>query len=198
MSTLKEFKNGDLSVRVASLEELKQLLEISKVRAEIYQGFRFPISIICHKNGMGFGFARLENDISFKDFFADINPAITEHLIKDNKVIIKLSNGRVGVAKCNPDDKFDIATGTELAVKRAYGIEKEDKPFKVGDKVRYIGEMSIFNLNGKKGTIIGLCGRWLCVELDNDVKGHDCDGMGKGGYCLYILPKNLKLIGGKK
>lgn len=50
-------------------------------------------------------------------------PTIAEHIITDNKTVIKLSNGRVGIARCNPEDEFNVLTGTEIALKRAYGIE---------------------------------------------------------------------------
>lgn len=50
---------------------------------------------------------------------------IVEHLIRDNKTIIKLSNGKVGIAKCNPDDKFDAAIGAAVALARAYGNDPE-------------------------------------------------------------------------
>ena len=97
--------------------------------------------------------------ISYQEFLKRINqeflkrveqdyPTITEHLIRGNNVIIKLSNGKVGVARCNPTDKFDIAIGTELAVKRAYGTEKYvindygtetiNDELKVGDIVRVV------------------------------------------------------------
>lgn len=75
-------------------------------------------------------------------------PTITEHIIRDNKIIIKLDNGKVGVARCHPDDEFDIFAGTKLAIERAYGKESKDKSerksnqgedtqFKVGDRVQF-------------------------------------------------------------
>lgn len=58
-------------------------------------------------------------------------PTIVEHLIKGNKVIVKLSNGKVGVAACSPEDKFDEYEGLKLAIDRAYGkvpgFKKESK-----------------------------------------------------------------------
>jgi hypothetical protein len=48
-------------------------------------------------------------------------PTIVEHLVKGNKVIVKLSNGKVGVAACSPEDEFDICEGLKLAIDRAYG-----------------------------------------------------------------------------
>ena len=72
------------------------------------------------------------------------------HIVNKNAVIVKLDNGRKGVAKCSPDDKFNLAFGTALAVARAYGDKeteakllsepsepnKEKPKFKVGELVR--------------------------------------------------------------
>ena len=68
-------------------------------------------------------------------------------IVNKNAVIVKLGDGRKGVAKCSPDDKFNIAFGTALAVARAYGDKeteakllaepvKEEPKFKVGELVR--------------------------------------------------------------
>src|SRR5574344_1023296 len=46
---------------------------------------------------------------------------IQKHIVNKNTVIVILDGGRKGVAKCSPDDKFNIAFGTALAVARAYG-----------------------------------------------------------------------------
>ncbi len=78
-----------------------------------------------------------ENDL-FKDvtfpyldyrFFEKVDTApvtITKHLIRGNKTIIKLSNGKVGIAKCDPADKFDAVVGATIATLRAYGKNTED------------------------------------------------------------------------
>lgn len=50
-------------------------------------------------------------------------PTIVEHLIRGNKTIVKLSNGKVGVAKCSPEDEFDYYEGLRIATARAYGKE---------------------------------------------------------------------------
>ena len=82
-------------------------------------------------------------------YIAENRPNIT-HIVKKNTVIIKLADGRKGVAKCSPDDKFNLAFGTALAVARAYGDKeteakllaepsepvKEKPTFKVGELVR--------------------------------------------------------------
>ena len=45
--------------------------------------------------------------------------------IKGNKVIAK-KDGKVGIAKCSPEDEFDIFIGVKLAIDR---LEKECKPY---------------------------------------------------------------------
>jgi len=53
-------------------------------------------------------------------------------LIKDNKVIAKMGN-KIGIAKCSPEDEFDIFTGARLAIDR---LEEKCKPYswlKYGD-----------------------------------------------------------------
>lgn len=75
---------------------------------------------------------------------------IQRHIINKNAVVIILNDGRKGVAECSPDDKFNLAFGTALAVARAYGDKeteakllaepsepvKEEPKFKVGELVR--------------------------------------------------------------
>ena len=75
---------------------------------------------------------------------------IQRHIVNKNTVIVKLGDGRKGIAKCSPDDKFNLAFGTALAVARSYGDKeteakllaepsepvKEKPKFKVGELVR--------------------------------------------------------------
>ena len=56
----------------------------------------------------------------------DTRPLIVGHLIRGNKTIVKLSNGKVGVARCHPDDTFDIYEGLRVATARAYGKPVEE------------------------------------------------------------------------
>lgn len=75
---------------------------------------------------------------------------IQKHIVNKNTAVVILQDGRKGVAKCSPDDKFNLAFGTALAVARAYGDKeteakllaepsetvKEEPKFKVGELVR--------------------------------------------------------------
>ena len=53
-----------------------------------------------------------------------VEPATIEmHIVRGNKTVVRLSNGKVGVAKCNPQDAFDVYEGLRIATARAYGKE---------------------------------------------------------------------------
>ena len=62
-------------------------------------------------------------------------PTVVEHLVKGNKTIVKLSNGKVGVAACSPEDEFDPYEGFRLASARAYGKEE---PFKKKNVIKEV------------------------------------------------------------
>lgn len=72
---------------------------------------------------------------------------VVEHLIEGNKTIVKLSNEKVGIAECSPDDEFDEYEGLRIATARAYGKEPfpkaeekknpKNEPFKVGERVQF-------------------------------------------------------------
>ena len=51
---------------------------------------------------------------------------IQRHIINKNAVVIILNDGKKGIAKCSPDDKFNLAFGTALAVARAYGDKETE------------------------------------------------------------------------
>lgn len=96
--------------------------------------------------------ANKEDRFAINEKYCDLlnEVAIAEHIITPEAVIIKLDDGRKGIAKCNPTDKFNLAFGTALAVVRAYGDKetgakllaapaapvKEKPKFKVGELVR--------------------------------------------------------------
>lgn len=89
------------------------------------------------------------DEYTVEEEFFDLvqNNQIQRHIINKNAVVIILNDGRKGVAKCSPDDKFNLAFGTALAVARAYGDKeteakllsepvKEEPKFKIGELVR--------------------------------------------------------------
>ena len=123
---------------------------------------------------------------------AENRPNIT-HIVNKNAVIVKLDDGRKGIAKCSPDDKFNLAFGTALAVARAYGDKeteakllaepsepvKEEPKFKVGELVRIrqwddmekeFGTNTLGTINTQQGFLRKmepLCGKYAEItELD--------------------------------
>lgn len=89
-------------------------------------------------------------EVNRRYFVHDSKNNIDDHRIEGNVITVILDGGRKGVAKCSPDDKFNLAFGTALAVARAYGDKeteakllaeprepvKEEPKFKVGELVR--------------------------------------------------------------
>lgn len=51
--------------------------------------------------------------------------------VKDNKTTVTLDDGRVGVARCNPCDKFDIVTGIRVALD---DIERKSRKLSILEK----------------------------------------------------------------
>ena len=88
---------------------------------------------------------------------------IVEHLVKDRKTIVKLSNGKVGVAVCSPEDEFDIYEGLRLATERAYGkaepykkpssVKEVERKAKVGEYVKIVTPMLTRGIY-KKGDVL--------------------------------------------
>ena len=71
-------------------------------------------------------------------YIAENRPNIT-HIVDKNAVIVNLDGGRKGIAKCSPDDKFNLAFGTALAVARAYG-DKETEAKLVAEPSKSVKE----------------------------------------------------------
>ena len=142
-------------------------------------------------------------------YIAENRPNIT-HIVKKNTVIVKLGDGRKGIAKCSPDDKFNLAFGTALAVARAYGDKeteakllaepsepvKEEPKFKVGELVRIrqwddmekeFGLDTDDDIDCSEHFIKNmkpLCGKYAeIVRLNGslvELKFFNCDDLGKG------------------
>ena len=119
------------------------------------------------------------------------NNQIQRHIVNKNTVIVKLDDGKTGISKCSPDDKFNIAFGTALAVARAYGDKeteakllaepvKEEPKFKVGelvrirqwdDMVKEFGTRSTGSVNCKYGfadDMKPLCGKYAEITKIRD------------------------------
>ena len=111
---------------------------------------------------------------------------IQKHIVNKNTAVVILQDGRKGIAKCSPADKFNLAFGTALAVARAYGDKeteakllaepsepvKEEPKFTVGELVRIrqwddmakefgiSGSGSILTLHGFVVNMKPLCGKY--------------------------------------
>jgi hypothetical protein len=73
--------------------------------------------------------------------------------------------------------------------------------FKIGDRVRAIGEVDGINLAGKTGRVIRVDGKifQLCVEFDESIPyGHNADSRGKNGHCRWGREHEFELIENKK
>lgn len=143
---------------------------------------------------------------------------IITHIVNKNTVIVKLDDDRKGIAKCSPDDKFNIAFGTALAVARAYGDKeteakllaepvKEEPKFKVGELVRIrqwddmekeFGTTASGTVNCKCGftvTMKPLCGKYAEIKdfsVDDIVFLHffNCDdSVEKWNYSTDMIEK---------
>ena len=134
---------------------------------------------------------------------------IQKHIVNENIVIVILGDGRKGIAKCSPADKFNLAFGTALAVARAYGDKeteakllaepvepvKEKPKFKVGELVRIrqwddmekeFGVDSMGDINSLVAFVTSmkpLCGKYAeIVRLNGslvELKFFNCDDLSK-------------------
>lgn len=67
--------------------------------------------------------------------------------------------------------------------------------FKVGDRVICTKDSGEFKITGLTGTIMAISLRdTMCVEFDEFIDGHSCQGVTKVGHGLYVLKRNLQLL----
>lgn len=146
-------------------------------------------------------------EVNRRYFVHDSEYNIDDHRIEGNVITVTLDDGRKGIAKCSPDDKFNLAFGTALAVARAYGDKeteakllaepsepiKEEPKFKVGELVRIRQWDDMAKEFGTTGSgsvackfcfaegMKPLCGKYAeIVSLDDSsvkLKFFNCDGL---------------------
>lgn len=149
-------------------------------------------------------------EVNRRYFVHDSEYNIDDHRIEGNVITVTLDDGRKGIAKCSPSDKFNLAFGTALAVARAYGDKeteakllaepsepvKEEPKFKVGELVRIRQwddmEKEIgFDAYGDINSLVPfvtymkpLCGKYAeIVRLNGslvELKFFNCDGLNTG------------------
>ena len=107
------------------------------------------------------------------------------HIVNKNAVIVKLGDGRKGVSKCSPDDKFNLAFGTALAVARAYG-DKETEAKLLAEPSEPVKEKPTF----KVGELVRI------RQWDDMVKEFGTDSFGSVA-CRYFFTKSMKPLCGK-
>lgn len=71
--------------------------------------------------------------------------------------------------------------------------------FRIGSRVRAIGDVCGLHLTGKLGKVICLDkymmgGYDLGVEFDEDVNSHDCGGMGRSHHCRWGYFREFELV----
>lgn len=107
-------------------------------------------------------------------------PATIEmHIIRGNKTIVRLSNGKVGVARCNPQDSFDVYEGLRIATARAYGkepfaktINKVKRPAEEGEYVEIVNPDEVSTAAGLR---MGQIRRVYTLNLTHFVNKHPHD-----------------------
>ena len=103
-----------------------------------------------------------------------------------HKVIAKNElTGKVGIARCNPEDEFNFATGAQLALERLFEADNAAPvkcKFKVGDVIVGNSKANRYGITRE-----GWVGEVIEV-LDDPFKGHGCD---TGKWCtFYAKPVN--------
>lgn len=102
-------------------------------------------------------------------------PATIEmHIIRGNKTIVRLSNGKVGIARCNPQDSFDVYEGLRIAAARAYGKE----PFADCEDIAECAEDTTENTKVRRVKRLAEAGE--CVEIVNPDKFSTQAGLQRG------------------
>lgn len=77
---------------------------------------------------------------NFKKF---MEPTAEITIYSDGKKVKAVrSDGKIGVARCSPEDKFDLKTGAKLAIDRLYGIN-------AGDVVEIVSAGAAYNTYAK-------------------------------------------------
>lgn len=124
-------------------------------------------------------------EVDERYFYLVQNNPIQRHIVNKNAVIVKLDDGRKGIAKCSPSDKFNLAFGTALAVARAYG-DKETEAKLLAEPSEPVKEKPKF----KVGELVRI------RQWDDMVKEFGTDGYGSVA-CNYRFLDDMKPLCGK-
>ena len=117
-------------------------------------------------------------------YIAENRPNIT-HIVNKSMVIVKFGDGRKGIAKCSPDDKFNLAFGTALAVARAYG-DKETEAKLLAEPVEPVKEEPKFTV-----------GELVRIRQWDDMEEEFGTRMSGSINCRYTFTEDMKPLCGK-
>ena len=124
-------------------------------------------------------------EVNRRYFVHDSKNNIEDHRIEGNVITVTLDDGRKGIAKCSPDDKFNLAFGTALAVTRAYG-DKETEAKLLAEPVEPVKEEPKFSV----GELVRIR-QWDDMEKEFGV--NDCGSI----MCHYSFSYDMKPLCGK-
>lgn len=145
MYTMKDFIEKKISVTFANREERIEFLKLCQKAGLRWRGGILPLASFALDSNMdgrkiecGYP-GKYDKAISHSDEkwptnagwetvpFSEFHTEETIGVIKRNGNTITVHMGDLhGMAKCSPDDQFDLYTGCELALRRALGAEKKE------------------------------------------------------------------------
>ena len=168
---IKEFKKLKVGDKVKIVDE-----KTGKAWSPSGKMNRWLGKIMTIRDTAGSGTVRMREDVGeygggwywyphMIDCKVDEPATIEMHIIRGNKTIVRLSNGKVGIARCNPQDSFDVYEGLRIATARAYGkepfaktINKVKRPAEDGEYVEIVNPDEVSTASGlKKGQIRRVC-----------------------------------------
>lgn len=101
----------------------KTIIEITEIA-----GMRYYFKVV---SGPDEGFHLFDKGSNYENYLVPVNECIVIYR-KDNKVIaLDKTNGKTGVARCNPIDEFDFNVGANIAFARLMKPEQQEEPKKV-------------------------------------------------------------------
>lgn len=122
---LNKFKVGDLikGIHPSKYTYTNDRMALARVKRVNHAYNTMVIEVLQHSNNGCITHFTVENNTEFFELVPPSEHRI-EILVEGNKVIAKnLISGKVGIAKCSPEDTFDFLTGATLALERL--MEKE-------------------------------------------------------------------------
>lgn len=165
MYTMKDFIEKKIAVTFEDRAERIEFLKLCQQAGLRWRGGqsptdRFALGILCDGHQIECGFGDKQNEyLTYSSAgshkgegwrtvpFSEFEREKTIGVIKRNGNTITVHMGDLhGMAKCSPDDQFDLYTGCELALRRALGAEKKEP--KEPEKPKYYNGKMVCVENG--------------------------------------------------